>query len=591
MIPSVERPRGEVISSSPPSKRLALADAISRFVRPGMHLHWASTPSRSNAAIREVARAYLGQKPGFTFSATGFHSLGHLLPLLGLGRRYISCFYGDNCPTPRPNPLYTRLAAEGAELEHWSVLSYVAALRAGALGHRYGVVRSLSGSSLGQELAKAGRYVELPDPQDEGHSVGLVAALRPDLCFIHALAADEHGRALFSPPSCEGMWGALAAKQGVIVTAEEIVSAEALDAHPEGLVLAPSRVLAVCEEPFGAHPQPLYAVPSLGRAGYRDDQAHYQLWRQIAAHPEELASFRANVLEAKDGQEAYRAFVGRERMKRLRMESGQRLPPPARVEPTVAALPPTDSERMILLAARQITQRVKAAGYRQLLAGVGQAFFACRLAKHWLLAEGIELEVIVETGILDLECGSSADGFLLAYENLAQAGRLSHVEDALGALTCGEGNRTLGVIGSAQVDREGNVNSTRLADGRLLVGSGGANDIASCADEVVVLAACSKERLVERVDHVTSPGRSVRCIVTERGCLVRESSTELRWQVENLVSDGGTSFQTASQEVLSRCGFALEIARPQTFAAPFTAPELALLRSLDPEGIHTRRTR
>src|SRR5687768_17012444 len=109
------------------SKAIPLADAISRHVRPGMHLHFASTPARSNAAIRELARRFRGLSPDFVLSATGFHSSAHLLGLLRLAKKYVGCFFGDNYPAPRPNRLYQELANEGAVLEQWSLLSYVLA--------------------------------------------------------------------------------------------------------------------------------------------------------------------------------------------------------------------------------------------------------------------------------------------------------------------------------------------------------------------------------------------------------------------------------------------------------------------------------
>ena len=86
------------------SKLRPLSDALAGFVEPGMQLCFASTPSRSNAAVRELGRLFRGKSPQFTLLATGFHSLLHLLGTLRLGRRYIGCFFGDNYPTPRPTP-------------------------------------------------------------------------------------------------------------------------------------------------------------------------------------------------------------------------------------------------------------------------------------------------------------------------------------------------------------------------------------------------------------------------------------------------------------------------------------------------------
>jgi len=81
-----------------PGLVVPLADAIRAHVVPGMHLHFASTPSRSNAAIREVARAFLDTRPGFRVSSTGLHSMAHLLPLLGLADRLTACFFGKSSP-------------------------------------------------------------------------------------------------------------------------------------------------------------------------------------------------------------------------------------------------------------------------------------------------------------------------------------------------------------------------------------------------------------------------------------------------------------------------------------------------------------
>ena len=41
---------------------------------------------------------------------------------------------------------------------------------------------------------------------------------RADISFVHGLVADSDGRVLFQPPSCEGFWGSVGAKQGVIAT-------------------------------------------------------------------------------------------------------------------------------------------------------------------------------------------------------------------------------------------------------------------------------------------------------------------------------------------------------------------------------------
>lgn len=71
----------------------------------------------------------------------------------------------------------------------------------------------------------------------------------------------------------------------------------------------------------------------------------------------------------------------------------------------------------------------------------------------------------------------------------------------------------LAIIGSAQVDKYGNVNSTAIFGDRTyqdpkvrLPGSGGANDMISSAGRVLIMARLERRRFVPHVDYITSPG-------------------------------------------------------------------------------------
>jgi acyl CoA:acetate/3-ketoacid CoA transferase alpha subunit len=530
---------------------LSLPLAIERHVTPGMHLHFASTPSRSNAAIRELARAFAGKDPGFVFSTTGFHSSAHTLALMGLGQRYIGCFFGDNYPTPRPNRLYQSLEDSGA-LEHWSLLSYVLALRAGALGHPYAVTSSLAGTTLGARLEQAGRYFRLPDPRHPERQVGLVSALVPDIAFLHAPIGTASGRAAFTAPYGEGLHAALAARHGAIVTVERLVDDATMDEAAHLVQLPRERVLAIAEEPFGAHPQPLHlSTPVAGARGYGDDFLAYARWRELAKEPGRFGDYRREVLEAKNGASAYRSHVGEGTLQALTARSGRRLAPIAstrRTAPRDDDEPLSPPERMVLLAARTIRRRLAERGHRSMLAGIGHAFTAARLS---LLVPGpamAPVELMIETGMAGFD-PVAMHPFLLAAANAASAARLSSIEENLGVLACGGTNRCLAVIGCAEADAQGNVNSS-LAGGRLLVGSGGASDLCSSAAEVVVL--CRAERLVERVEFVTSPGKRVLTIVTEDAVLER-SAEDAPWQLSQAALGGRTT-----SEVLSGLPFAIE---------------------------------
>jgi len=505
-----------------------LSDAIRRHVEPGMHLHFASSPSRANAALRELARVFLDRRPGFLLSSTGFHSSAHTLALLGLGKSYLGCFFGDNYPAPRPNRLYRALARDG-RLEHWSLLTYALALRAGGLGHPYAVTTSLGGTDLGADLAERGRLFEVPDPKGGAEPVRLLAPIVPDVTFVHAAVGTRSGRALFPSPIGEGLHGAHAASRGVIVTVEKIVEERELVSYTQLASLPVGCVLAICEEPFGAHPQPLYlGAPVCGVTGYGDDFAAYETWRSFAEQPELFAEYRRSVLEAPDGRRAYFEFVGQGRLEALREPARHIQPDDFTREPVPWTRELGAAERLVLLAARTILRRVKQAGHRAILAGIGQSFSASRIALRLDRSLAERVELLVETGISGFDA-RGAHPFLLSAHNMAAATRLSSVEENLGAVACGRHNRCLAVVGCAEADADGNLNSS-FVDGELIVGSGGASDLTACASEAVVL--CKSDRLVSRVAFVTSPGNRVRAIVTEDGVLERSAAGQA-WTLSN----------------------------------------------------------
>ena len=81
----------------------------------------------------------------------------------------------------------------------------------------------------------------------------------------------------------------------------------------------------------------------------------------------------------------------------------------------------------------------------------------------------------------------------------------------LGLLLHGPGYIDYGMLGAAQVDQYGNLNSTRLGGtyerpGRRFPGSGGGNEAASFVWKTIVVLKHEARRFVEKVDFLTSPG-------------------------------------------------------------------------------------
>ena len=73
------------------------------------------------------------------------------------------------------------------------------------------------------------------------------------MAIIHVQQADEDGNAQMWGIGGDCKWGANAAKK-VIVSCERIVSRETVGKDPSRTIVPSFKVVAVTEEPFGAHP-------------------------------------------------------------------------------------------------------------------------------------------------------------------------------------------------------------------------------------------------------------------------------------------------------------------------------------------------
>jgi glutaconate CoA-transferase subunit A len=140
------------------------------------------------------------------------------------------------------------------ELEEYTNLSLPLMLMAGALGMPFVPVKDLIGTDLTriQSFFGDNKYKTIQSPFD-GNPVTLVPALNPDVAIIHVQQADEEGNAQIWGIGGDCKWGANAAKK-VIVSCERVVSREIIGKDPSRTIVPGFKVVAVVEEPFGAHP-------------------------------------------------------------------------------------------------------------------------------------------------------------------------------------------------------------------------------------------------------------------------------------------------------------------------------------------------
>lgn len=564
------------------SKVMLLSDAIASNVRAGDHIHVAYNEARPNGVILQLVRQFAGSDPSFTLSTGGLTSSQGSLVSECLLKKVIASFIGDNYPTGAPNPLFQSAIDNGLlEVEETSLWTLVARLMAGALGLSYLPVNSLGGSDLQNESWS----VMAPDPFNDGSKSVVVKAINPDIVLVHAVASDDMGNLILSPPLGEVAWGALASRRGVIATVERVLPRERVRAY-QSLVQIPSHsVRAVCPLPLGAHPYALFSpIPEV--PSYVEDEAFILEQRRACADREEQRRWVEKWVTGTKDHDAYLRQLGRNRANELLGAAATNVwsyfSDP--IDDTEGATP---TECMVVAAARHLQSRVKSSTFDVIMTGIGQANLAAWLTHHWLQAEGINVPLMAEIGAYGYE-PRPGDPFIFSHRNLPTCSWMTDVAGVLGAVVGGRQGRTLATVGAGMVDQCGNINSNRTESGGYLVGSGGANDIASAADELVVVVRHGQRRLPETVPYVTCPGDNVTAIVTDRAILMRRTDGE--FELSELV---GTTerIDSAVRNAKADCGWDLPVANTVGQFHPVAPEDLHLLRSYDPHHAFLPRTK
>ncbi len=556
---------------------------IREMIPLGAYIHLAATMSRPNALIYAIARQFFDKNPQFTISVAGIHSSAHSLTMSGVIKKAIIGFAGDNYPRPQPNALYSNiLKGEPFEVELWSLLTLVQRLQAGAMRLPGFITNSLKGSDMiTDKIDKSVFVYPAPDSTEaDPKKLTFLSPLNPEYTLIHAILADEDGNLVLTNPSGEGVWGAMAATKGVIASCERIVPRGSIP--PELISIPGTKIIAISEAKYGAHPQSLRIFPLPHLEIYKDlstylDDYEFQVDANQAAAGEEKQRKRwmEEWVFGPKSHEDYLRYVGSQRLRKL-----TKLPDPLPMLPDQDPESVNDSEQMIILAARAIIEHVKRRGYTTLLAGIGAAHIACWTAARLLAKEGILVHVMTELGFYSMT-PSMGDVFLFSQLHANGSKGLSDITQILGMLVP---DKCLGVMGAAEIDWFGNVNSIATSKGKFIVGSGGANDIASTADCIIVAKAI-RQRFVRKVHFVTSNGDRVKEAVCQFGRFRRDKMEHL-FEFTNWIAPPSDPEMEAEEAVLKFTSwFAPDEVPPKDEPKP-TAEELTILRSLDPERIY-----
>jgi glutaconate CoA-transferase subunit B len=250
----------------------------------------------------------------------------------------------------------------------------------------------------------------------------------------------------------------------------------------------------------------------------------------------------------------------------------------------------TPHELLTVLTAREM------AAARTVFAGVGIPLVAAIMAKR---THTPDLIIVVEGGSIDPQV---VPGLLPISTNEM---RIGHRAQMLAGITdvflfAQRGFLDLGIIGGAQIDRFGNVNTTVLgpyeAPRLRLPGSGGANDIVSLCRRIILVTMHERRRFVPRVDFVTSPGYldggesrrqaglifgSLKRLITDLGIFGFDEPT--RAMTLESRHPGATL-----EEIRDRTGFGVIVPDRVPLTDAPTSAELAVVRDIDPDRRYLR---
>ncbi len=577
---------------------LSLADAVERHVRPGDHLHVMVGHTRWTAAAREVVRQWWDRDPRFTLAMVSLGSLGALFFEGGLVERVVTAYSGDSFPTYTPNPVFQRAYTTGAvAVEHWSILTFAQRLEAAARG----LPAVVTGSLVGSSMADNDGFATVASPFTDGPDdhIGLVAPLVPDVCLLHGAVADRAGNVVVAEPMLEGVWGAWAARRGVVATVDAVV--EDLGGHPmasepapaapgrsDGIghagLLAPRvripahRVLAVVEAPLGAHPGGLFA-PGLPVHSYGEDIPFWSEARRAARTG--LRAWAKEWVLRPDTHDGYLAQLGAERVRALLARADPRSwQADAAAHPVDEASAPSPWEVAAVHAVDEVQRLIDEHRADAVLAGAGVANLAAWVAVAEARGRGRPVVLTAELGLWGYE-PTPADPYIFNHRAFPSASMLTDAHTVLGMVIGGAGTTVIGCLGAAQVDRDGNLNSTLVPGGPFFVGSGGANDVASRAAACAVVCVARPDRLVERLGYVTSPGRRVASVVTDLGVL-RRLDGRLRVAA---VAAGDAPLADRVAALRSACGFPVDVVPSVEELPPPSPARVLALRRFDVERL------
>ena len=248
----------------------------------------------------------------------------------------------------------------------------------------------------------------------------------------------------------------------------------------------------------------------------------------------------------------------------------------------------TSREMMTIVAAREIKDG------DIVFCGTGISMLAAMAAKNINAPNSV---IFFETGAIDAKLEelplAVADSRVM-YWSSSNSGLLDAFATMQNRIT---GEHVIGILGAAQIDKFGNVNSTVIGDyfspTVRFSGSGGACDVASFVPRSITFMQHEKRKFVNEVDYLTSPGHLTgndgrkraghapggpQMVITNMAVMRFDDETKEMYLA-------GYYPGINKEDILDNMEFEVDVSRAQEVAPP-TAVELKILREkCDPQRL------
>ena len=226
--------------------------------------------------------------------------------------------------------------------------------------------------------------------------------------------------------------------------------------------------------------------------------------------------------------------------------------------------------------------------------GTGISMLAAMAAKHISAPNSV---IFFETGAMDSmleEIPLAVADPRVMYASSVNGGLADSFATMQNRVT---GKRVVGILGAAQIDKFGNLNSTAIGDYDhpevRFSGSGGACDVASFVDRSIIFMQHERRKFVRKVDYLTSPGWLDGPEGRRKAGLPGSGPTAVITNMAVMGFDHGTKEmfldayfpQTSPGEILDHMGFEVDVTRAKELDPP-SGDELQILRErCDPDRL------